>query len=57
MQFFWTCCVDQGNPDLVFDQPLLDKYKETQAFTSFALTLTKPEMLGQVVELRTFCPS
>ena len=54
MQFFWTCCVDQGNPDLVFDQPLLDKYKETQAFTSFALTITKPEMQSQVMELRTF---
>ena len=57
MQFFWTLCVEQGDPDLVFDQPLLDKYKETQAFTDFALTITKPEMQNQVMELRTLCPS
>ena len=57
MQFLWTLCVEQGDPDLVFDQPLLDKYKETQAFTDFALTMTKPEMKNQVMALRTFCPS
>ena len=57
MQFFWNVCVAQRDPGLVFHQPLLDKYKETQAFTDFALTITKPEMKNQVMELRTFCPS
>ena len=27
MQFFLTFCVEQGDPDLVFDQPMLDRYK------------------------------
>ena len=57
MQFFWNMCVEHGDPDMVFDQPMLDVYKETQAFTEFASTITKPEMHKRVMELRTLCPS
>ena len=49
--------MERGGPELVFDLALLGKYKESKAFTEFALTITNPSMSGQVMQLRTLCPS
>ena len=50
-------CLEVGDPDLVFDQPLLDRYEETKEFTEFAEQLVTPWMQQQVMELRALGPS